>query len=46
MYTAPCRFGGGLGGAACPFVFMSRADTTATRLNTLALALRLIRGGL
>jgi phosphate butyryltransferase len=42
MYTADCRFGGVLGGAACPVVFMSRADTTATRLNSLALALHLI----
>jgi phosphotransacetylase len=43
MYTADCRFGGVLCGAACPVVFMSRADTTATRLNSLALALRLAR---
>jgi phosphotransacetylase len=41
MYTADCRFGGVLCGAACPVAFMSRADTTATRLNSLALALRL-----
>ncbi len=40
MYTADCRFGGILCGAACPVVFMSRADTTATRLQSLALALR------
>jgi phosphotransacetylase len=39
MYTADCRFGGVLWGAACPVVFMSRADTTATRLNSLGLAL-------
>jgi phosphate butyryltransferase len=39
MYTADCRFGGVLCGASCPVVFMSRADTTATRLNSLALAL-------
>jgi phosphotransacetylase len=39
MYTADCRFGGLLLGAACPVVFMSRADTMATRLNSLALAL-------
>jgi phosphotransacetylase len=45
MYTADCRFGGVLCGAACPVVFMSRADTTATRLNSLALALRLAAGG-
>ena len=30
MYTADCRFGGLLWGAACPVVFMSRADTAAT----------------
>jgi phosphotransacetylase len=39
MYTANCRFGGVLCGASCPVVFMSRSDTTATRLNSLALAL-------
>jgi len=39
MYTAQCRFGGVLCGAKCPVVFMSRADTTATRLNSLVLAL-------
>jgi phosphotransacetylase len=42
MYTADCRFGGVLCGAACPVVFMSRADDTATRLCSLALALRLL----
>jgi phosphate butyryltransferase len=42
MYTADCRFGGVLCGAACPVVFMSRADTTATRLQSIALALRLL----
>jgi phosphate butyryltransferase len=42
MYTAACRFGGVLCGAACPVVFMSRADTTGTRLNSLALALQLV----
>ena len=41
MYTADSRFGGILCGAACPVVFMSRADTTATRLNSLALALKI-----
>lgn len=40
MYTANCQFGGILCGPACPVVFMSRADTTATRLNSLALALK------
>jgi phosphotransacetylase len=43
MYTADCSFGGVLcGTAACPVVFMSRADSTATRLNSLALALSLL----
>lgn len=42
MFTADCRFGGVLCGASCPVVFMSRTDSTATRLNSLALALRLI----
>jgi phosphotransacetylase len=44
MYTAPCRFGGVLCGAACPVVFMSRADTAQTRLHSLALALAAKRG--
>jgi phosphotransacetylase len=42
MYTAVCRFGGVLRGTTAPVVFMSRADSPATRLNSLALALRLI----
>ncbi len=42
MYTADCRFGGVLCGTAHPVVFMSRADTTTTRLNSLALALRML----
>lgn len=42
MYTADSRFGGVLCGTTCPVVFMSRADTTPTRLNSLALALRLL----
>lgn len=42
MYTADCRFGGVVCGAACPIVFMSRADTAATRLNSLALAVTLV----
>jgi phosphotransacetylase len=41
MYTADACFGGVLCGAACPVLFMSRADTTATRLNSLSLGLRL-----
>lgn len=39
MYTADCRFGGILCGAACPIVFMSRADDVETRLRSLAYAL-------
>ncbi len=42
MYTADCRFGGILCGTTAPVVFMSRADTTETRLNSLALALRVL----
>ena len=45
MYTADCRFGGVLAGTSAPVVFMSRADTTATRLNSLALTLRIIDRG-
>lgn len=45
MYTADCRFGGLLFGARCPVVFMSRADTALTRLNSLALALRVAAHG-
>lgn len=41
MYTAECRYGGVLCGVGCPVVFMSRADSTQTRLHSLALALRL-----
>jgi phosphate butyryltransferase len=39
MYTADCRFGGVLRGTSAPVVFMSRADTTETRLNSLALTI-------
>jgi phosphate butyryltransferase len=39
MYTADCRFGGLLCGTAAPVVFMSRADSTETRMNSLALTL-------
>jgi phosphate butyryltransferase len=42
MYTAECRFGGMLMGTSAPVVFMSRADSTETRLNSLALTLRLL----
>jgi phosphotransacetylase len=42
MYTADCRFGGVLCGASAPVVFMSRADTTETRLNSLAFTLALL----
>lgn len=44
MYTADCRFGGLLVGTTAPVVFMSRADTTATRLNSLAYTLQYLRG--
>lgn len=43
MYTADCRFGGILCGTAAPVVFMSRSDSAATRLNSLAYALRWLR---
>lgn len=42
MYTADCRFGGILRGTTHPVAFMSRADDVPTRLNSLALALRLL----
>ncbi|HZW32513.1 MAG TPA: phosphate acyltransferase [Isosphaeraceae bacterium] len=45
MYTAECRFGGILSGTSAPVVFMSRADTAATRLHSLALALRILDHG-
>jgi phosphate butyryltransferase len=45
MYTADCRFGGILRGTTHPVVFMSRADTAATRLHSLALALKLVPSG-
>jgi phosphotransacetylase len=45
MYTALCRFGGVLCGTSAPVVFMSRADTTDTRLNSLALTLRILDHG-
>jgi phosphate butyryltransferase len=42
MYTAGCEFGGVLRGTSAPVVFMSRADSTETRLNSLALTLRVL----
>ena len=42
MYTADCRFGGILRGTTHPVAFMSRADDVPTRLNSLALSLRMI----
>jgi phosphotransacetylase len=45
MYTADCRFGGVLRGASVPVVFMSRADSTQTRLNSLALTLAILDDG-
>jgi len=44
MYTADCRFGGVVRGASAPIVFMSRADSVETRINSIALALRLMTG--
>ncbi|MFO0891774.1 MAG: phosphate acyltransferase [Isosphaeraceae bacterium] len=46
MYTADCRFGGVLRGTSAPVVFMSRADDMATRLNSLALTLAILRSDL
>ncbi len=43
MYTADCQFGGLLVGTSAPVVFMSRADSTATRLNSLAFTLQYLR---
>ncbi len=45
MYTADCRFGGLLAGTLAPVVFMSRADSVETRLNSLALTLAVYGGG-
>jgi phosphate butyryltransferase len=45
MYTAAVQFGGVLRGTTAPVAFMSRADTTATRLNSLALALAILENG-
>lgn len=42
MYIADCRFGGILCGTTSPVVFMSRADSVETRLNSLAYALQLL----
>ncbi len=42
MYTADCWFGGVLRGTMAPVVFMSRADDAQTRLNSLALTLRIL----
>jgi phosphotransacetylase len=42
MYTADCSFGGILCGTSAPVVFMSRADSTETRLRSLALTLRIL----
>lgn len=43
MYTANCQFGGILCGTTSPVVFMSRADSVPTRLNSLAYALHLVK---
>ncbi len=42
MYTADCHFGGVLCGTSAPVVFMSRADRTPTRLNSLAFAIAML----
>jgi phosphotransacetylase len=42
MYSADCKFGGILCGTLVPVVFMSRADSVATRLRSMCLALRLM----
>lgn len=39
MSLVDCRFGGQLVGVACPVVFMSRSDSTETRLDSLAYVL-------
>ena len=44
MYTADSRFGGLLCGTTHPVAFMSRADDVPTRLNSLALAERMLAG--
>jgi phosphotransacetylase len=41
MYTARSRFGGVLCGLAAPVAFMSRGDSVETRLNSLALGVKL-----
>ena len=43
MYTADCQFGGLLVGTTAPVVFMSRADSTQTRINSLAYTLQYLR---
>lgn len=42
MYTSNCQFGGVLRGTTSPVVFMSRADSVNTRMNSLAFALQLV----
>ena len=42
MVTADCRFGGVLRGTTHPVAFMSRSDDVPTRLNSIALAERLL----
>jgi len=44
MYFARCRFGGAVAGTARPVMFLSRADTAETKLNTIALG-GLLSGG-
>ncbi|TWT58628.1 Phosphate acetyltransferase [Thalassoglobus neptunius] len=45
MYTSDCQFGGILTGTSHPVVFMSRADTVETRLNSIAYALHVCEAG-
>lgn len=45
MYTADCAFGGQLCGTSAPVVFMSRADSTETRLRSLAFTLSTLPTG-
>jgi phosphate butyryltransferase len=44
MYFAGCRFGGVVAGTTRPVMFLSRADTAAAKLNTIALGVLLSEG--
>lgn len=43
MYFSPCQFGGIVAGTTHPVCFLSRADSTETKLNTLALGVLMSR---